>query len=167
MGQFDASVLSDGYVKKTSLARYNELRGAFPNALIFFEHGEHYYGFDETAVALYDLFGCRYSQQKGKLVVKVERSKFEEFMIARRQMRGFRYVVDRNGSLTFERGAKKFHLQKPLSYYEANLARIQNKGLTTSYWNDPITKHGGGWHDDVWVPGLPSTRLNGKKPRSG
>ena len=166
MDQFDASMLSKGYAKEPSLARYNELRRAFPNALIIFEHGEHYYGFDETAVALYDLFGCRYYQQKGKLVVKVERTKFEDFMIVRRQMRGFRYVVDRNGSLTFERGSKKFHLQKPLSYYEANLDRIQNKGLTTSYWNDPITRHGGGWHDDVWAPGLPSSRLNRKKPRS-
>lgn len=83
MDQFDASMLSKGYAKKPSLARYNELRRAFPNALIIFEHGEHYYGFDETAVALYDLFGCRYYQQKGKLVVKVERTKFEDFNTVR------------------------------------------------------------------------------------
>lgn len=38
--------------------------------------------------------------------------------------------------------------------------------LKRPYWNDPITRHGGGWHDDVWAPGLPSSRLNRKKPRS-
>ena len=108
MDQFDASMLSKGYAKKPSLARYNELRRAFPNALIIFEHGEHYYGFDETAVALYDLFGCRYYQQKGKLVVKVERTKFEDYMIVRRQMRGFRYVGKGNGCPPFERGTKSF-----------------------------------------------------------
>ena len=166
MDQFDASMLSKGYAKKPSLARYNELRNAFPNTLIVFEHGEYYYGFDETAVALYDLFGCHFYQQKGKLVVKIDKTKFEEFMTARRQMRGFRYVVDRNGILTFEKGTKKFRLQKPLSYYEANLDRILNKEASTSYLNDPITRQGRGWCEDVWAPGLPSSRLNRKKPGS-
>ena len=162
---FDASVLGADFAQKSSLARYRELRDVFPNTLIIFEHGDYYYGFDETAVAMYDLFGSRYYQQKGMLVVKIEKNKFETHMIAKRQMRRFRYLVDRNGELTFEKGEKLFHLQKPLSYYAEKLDTVQNKKPETSYWNDPITRHGGGWYDDVWAPGLPSSRMHGKKSK--
>ena len=70
------------------------------------------------------------------------------------------------GKDLIDRGLAQITAKGLLIYYETNLDRIQNKGLTTSYWNDPITRHGGGWHDDVWAPGLPSSRLNRKKPRS-
>ena len=167
LDRFDASMLSNRYAEKSSLARYKELHSAFPNVLIIFEHGGCYYGFNETAVALYFLFGCRYYRQKGMLVVKVEKAKFEEHMIGRRQMRGFRYLVDRNGRLTFEKGIKKFRLRKPLSYYEANLDHVQNNSSTaSSYRKAPDTRHGGGWHDDVWAPGLPSSRFFRKKSKS-
>ena len=133
--------------------------------LIIFEHSGYYYGFDETAVAMYFLFGRRYYLQKGMLVVKIEKAKFEEHMIGKRQMRGFRYLVDRDGQLTFEKGKKKFRLQNTLSYYEANSDRIQNKKAAASFWNDPSTRHSWGWHDDVWAPGLPSSRVFRKKPK--
>jgi len=76
-------------------------------------------------------------------------------------MRGFRYVVDRDGLLTFEIGQKKFCLQKPLSYYKENVEHILN-GKSTSWINSTL-KQGGGWLDDVWAPGLPSSRFFRKK----
>ena len=163
---FDASMLSEGYENKSSLARYKELQKTFPNVLIIFENGEYDYGFDETAVALSILFGYRYYLKEGMLVVKIKKTKFEEYLIVKRQMRGFRYLVDRNGKLTFEKGTKKFRLAKPLSAYKSDLNRKQKKELATSYWDDPITKHGGGWYDDAWTPGLPSSRMYRKKSRS-
>ena len=163
--QFDMSVLSKDYAEKTSLARYNELRRAFPNVLIIFEHDDYYYGFDETAVALFFLFGCRYYRKKGMLVAKIDKAKFEKHMVGKRQMRGFRYLVDQNGRLTFEKGIKKFRLQKSLSYYDTNMDRVQNKEPTASYWKNINTRHGGGWHDDVWTPGLPSSHFYRRKSK--
>ncbi len=154
---FDVSALSGEYSQKTSLARYKELQSSFSHALIIFEYNDHYYGFDETAVALYFLFGCHYYQEKEMLVAKIEKEKFEDFMIDKRNMRGFRYVVDRNGLLTFEKGEKRFSLQKPLSYYKENLGRIQNGKAPASWTNS--TKHASSWYDDVWAPGLPSSRF--------
>ena len=160
--RFDASALSNGYEDKGSLSRFKELQSSFPNILIIFEHAGFYYGFDETAVALYYLFGCRYYRQKGMLVVKVEATKFEEHMIGKKQMRGFRYVIDRNGKLTFEMG-KKFSLPKTLSYYDINLDRIQKVNPASSSWSNSYTKNGRGWYDDVWLPGLPSQRFYKKR----
>ncbi len=157
---FDTSLLSADFAKKSSLTRYEELCNAFPKVLIIFEHGGYYYGFNDTAVALYDLFGCRYSLQKGMLVAKIEKAKFESHMILKRRMRGFCYLIDRNGILTFEKGIKQFSLQKPMSYYLKNWDKLQNKKTATSY---PIDKHGFGWLDDAWTPGLPSSRMYRKK----
>lgn len=163
--RFDASALSEDYTEKTSLARFKELRRAFPNVLIIFVHGDYYYGFDETAVALFLLFGCRYYRKEGMLVVRIEKARFEDHMVGKRQMRGFRYLVDQNGELTFEKGIKKFRLQKPLSFYDTNLDRVQNKNSTRSYWESTNTRHGKGWYDDVWTPGLPSSRFYRKKSK--
>ena len=156
---FDASLLSSEYANKTSLSRYKELINTFPNTLIIFEHADNYYGFDETAVALYYLFGCCYYKKNGMLVSKIEAAKFEEHFIAKRQMRGFRYVIDRNGILTFEKGTKGFSLQKPLSYYFTNIEQFQRDKSHVPSYDKSYSRHGAGWHDDVWAPGLSSQRF--------
>ena len=163
--RFDASLLSSEYADKASLNRYKELHSTFPNTLIIFEHADYYYGFDETAVALYYLFGCRFYKQKGMLVTKTDASKFEEHFIAKRQMRGYRYIIDRNGKLIFVNGKRSF-LRKPLSYYRSiDLDRILKAKSAKSSWTDSYSKHGGGWYNDAWTPGLPSQRFYRKKSK--
>ena len=163
--KFDASLLSSGYADKASLNRYKELHSTFPNTLIIFEHADYYYGFDETAVALYYLFGCRFYKQKGMLVTKTDATKFEDHFIGKRQMRGHRYIIDRNGKLTFGKGTGCF-LRKPLSYYNSiDLDRIQKAKSAKSSWTNSYSKYGGGWNNDAWTPGLPSQRFYRKKTK--
>lgn len=163
--RFDASLLCKEYADKSSLNRYHELYITFPNTLIIFEHADYYYGFEETAVALYYLFGCKFYKQKGMLVTKTDATMFEEHFVGKRQMRGYRYIIDRNGKLTFVNGKGCF-LKKPLSYYNSiDLDRIQKAKLAKSSWTDSYSKHGGGWYNDVWTPGLPSQRFFRKKSK--
>ena len=159
--RFDASLLSAEYAKKSSMARYRELLKTFPNVLILFEHDGNYYGFDETAVALHFLFGYPNYRKEEMFVMKVEKAKFEAYAIAKKQMCGYCYVVDRDGVLSFERGKKRFRLQKPLSAYEEILHPKQKKVIAPSYWSDPGTSRGG--YDGPWTPGLPSSRFYRKK----
>ena len=152
---FDSTSVSDGYAKKTSLDRYKELRRTFPNTLILFRNMGYYYGFDETAVVLDMWFGYTYHKSHGMLVAKGNNYKL---ILEKFQMCGLRYIVDENGKLTFGKG-KGFKLSKPLSYYESHpIVRQPPKNKSTS-WTDSYSRHGGGWHDDVWAPGLPSSRF--------
>lgn len=153
--QFNASSLSDEYAGKSSLARYKELTRVFPNTLILFENKGYYYGFDETAVALNIWFGYPFRKAKGMLVAKGRPLKP---LIRKFQLRGIRCILDEQGKVTFWPG-KGFKLQKPLSYYEEHpISRPDPKPRNTS-WTNSYTKQGGGWDDDAWVPGLPSSRF--------
>lgn len=157
--QFNTSSLSAGYAQRSSLARYKELKRTFPNTLILFSKNGYYYGFDETAVAMSKLFGCHYQMKKRMLVAKSAKI---ERMIAIFQSRGLRYIIDVDGKLTFDEG-KGFRLQNPLSYYETHQTKKRDAKTKSTSWTDSnsksYSKHGGGWNDDVWTPGLPSSRF--------
>lgn len=158
--EFNASSLSESYPKKTSLSRYKELTSVFPNTFIMFEHEGFYYGFDETAVALFLLFKYRLDIKKEMLVAKIDRNEFR-ITYDHALMRGYRYIVDKNGELLFVNG-KPFYLKTPLSDYKKliNNNKIhQKKQEKTTPQTENDTKHGGGWYDDVWTPGLPSSRF--------
>ncbi len=154
--RFDDSRLSADYASKGSMARYKELTRAFPNTLIVFVHDAYYYGFDKTAVALALLFNCRFYRNKGMLVIKIESGDYQRKTKAG-QLRGFRCIVDNNGILTFQMG-KKFSLEKPMSYYEKKQNSVSENKSSHS-WIDSASRHGRGWHDDAWSPGLPSSRF--------
>ena len=157
--RFDSSSLSDEYAGKTSLARYRELVRVFPNSLILFMNKGCYYGFDETAVVLNLWFGYQFHKSKGMLVAKSEKL---EPLVRIFRMRGFRYIVDEYGKLTFGTG-KGFRLPKPLSYYEKHPKSRPTPKQKPTTWSESFSKHGGGWHDDVWAPGLPSSRFYRKR----
>ena len=128
----------------------------FPNTLIFFEKYGYCYGFDETAAMISMICGYRVYKKDDMLVIKFEKSRFQQ-MIKRGQMRGYRLIIDKSGKLTFISG-NTFHLEKPLSYYKNNPDYTLNKKPLQK----PVrsyTKNGGGWHDDAWTPGLPSSRF--------
>lgn len=168
--KFDSSALRECYKEMPSKLRYNELCRTFPYTMLIFEHGGYYYGFDESAVALRILYGFDYYEKGGMLVVKIADYIFESQILSESNMKGFGYVLDRDGSLTFRRG-KKFRLAKDLSYY-----RQLGRKLTSKAKQKPVrqikqrrprgdtnTRHGYGWHDDAWTPGLPSSRLFRKR----
>ncbi len=157
--RFDASSLSANYSEKGSLARYQELNSVFPHTLILFHHTGYYYGYNDTAVALNRWFGYRFYQSKELLFAKGDHL---EPLVRKFQLRGYRYIVDDDGELTFGSG-KGFILKKPLSYYEAHpVLRPEPKPRSTSY-TEQFSKNGGGWNDDVWTPGLPSERYFKKR----
>ena len=159
---FNTSLLSEAYQKKSSLLRYKELASAFPNTFILFEHEGFYYGFGETAVALFWLFKCKLDIKKEMLVTKIDRYKFR-IINDRTLLRGYRCIVDKNGELVFING-KSYYLKYPLSYYKTCINRIhlKNQKKKTSQ-AEKDTKHGGGWYDDAWTPGLPSSRFFKKR----
>lgn len=169
---FDDSALCDEYRYLPSRYRYDELRSVFPFTILIFEHGGYYYGFNESAVALRILYGFDYYEKGGMLVVKIEGYIFESQILPEKRIKGFGYILDRNGSLTFRYG-KKFRLVKPLSYYrqlgrqKALKARLRpaHPIKETKYWGDPDTRRGYGWHDGVWAPGLPSSRFYRKRTK--
>lgn len=157
--RFDASRLSDVYKRKSSLARYRELTHVFPHTLILFHHQGYYYGFDESAVVLNIWFGYPLRKAKGMLVVK---DKNLDPIIRKCQLRGIRYVLDRNGELTFGAG-KGFRLKKPPAYYEEHPVSRPAPKVRVSSYSDSCFRSGGGWQDDVWTPGLPSARMFKKR----
>ena len=162
--EFNASSLSESYPKKSSLSRYKELTSVFPNTFIMFKHEGFYYGFDETAVALFLLFKCELNVKKEMLVAKIDRNEFR-ITYDHALMRGYRYIVDKNGELLFVNG-KPFYLKHPLSYYKTIINKVhrkKQKKTTSQAEND--TKHGGGWYGDAWTPGLPSSRFYKKVRR--
>ena len=156
---FDPSSLSDEYGTKKSLARYRELKGVFPNSLIFFRNEGCYYGFDETAVVLNLWFGYPFYKSAGMLIAKIEKI---EPVVCVCQQRGIRYIVDEYGKLTFGAG-KRFRLPKPLSYYEEHHKSMPVPKQRSTTWTESDSKHGGGWYDDVWTPGLPSSHFYKKR----
>ena len=157
--RFDASSLSADYSQKRTLARYQELNSAFPHSLILFRHSGYYYGYNDTAVALNRWFGYRFYQSKEMLFARGDNL---EPLVRKFQLRGYRYIVDDDGKLTFGSG-KEFILKNPLSYYEEHpISRPDPIPQSTSY-TEQLSKQGGGWNDDVWTPGLPSARYFKKR----
>ena len=157
--RFDESSLSPDYSEKKSLARYRELMKTFPNTLILFQNNGYLYGFEETAVVMSIWFGYRYQKKDGMLVAKGAEI---HSMLSKLQTKGFRYIVDNNGHLAFRTGTG-FSLPRSLSYYEKHpVSKPTPKKRKTSY-TDSYSKQGGGWNDDVWAPGLPSSRFYRKR----
>lgn len=154
--RFDESSLNSQYAEKSSLGRYKELIRVFPNTLIIFGNRGYYYGFDETAVVLCIWFKYSYHESNGMLVAKGDRL---DPIIRKIKSRGYRYIVDEDGKLTFGKG-KGFSLPKPLSYYKKHPISIHATKPRFAPYSESYSKNGGGWHDDVWAPGLPSTRFN-------
>ncbi|GEM_PF-2230059 len=158
----DSAKLSANYAKKGSKQRYNELKAVFPNTLILFKHDGNYYGYEETAVFLSGLLGIEQYIKNEMLIVRIE----SIGLFNGDAMQGYRYIVDENGKLTFVSG-KEFCLNSPLRH-KKNPKRIllsSNKNSTpkTSSLTNAYSKRGGDWLDNVWVPGLPSSRLYRKR----
>lgn len=166
---FNASAISDDYVNKTSAGRYYELKYTFPDVLIIFKRNNAFYGFEETAIILSNLYKIPRYTKKGMEVVKINEKFFTQITNSNEKLHGLAYIIDDNCALSFVWG-DTYCIPEPSVFRTNNLERAHSSNKKTTYnsnkkQKEPYTKNGGGWHDDVWAPGLPSSRFFRTKSR--
>ena len=115
--------------------------------------------------------------KKGMDIVKMNKYLFAEITSSREKLHGLAYIVDDNCALSFVSG-DTYGIPDPSVFRTNNLARAHSSNKKSTYSSnkkttynsnkkqkEPYTKNGGGWYDDVWAPGLPSSRFFRTKSR--